>query len=78
MSYGFCFPEKPWLTHMVKRLELKDLFSSFCLKLVLLLISNLGTLLSNLGTLLCQQKHYFANKGPSSQSYGFSSSHVWM
>ena len=23
-------------------------------------------------------KHYFANKGPSSQSYGFSSSHVWM
>ena len=24
------------------------------------------------------QKHYFTNKGPSSQSYGFSSSHVWM
>ena len=24
------------------------------------------------------QRHYFANKGPSSQSYGFSSSHVWM
>ena len=24
------------------------------------------------------QTHYFANKGPSSQSYGFSSSHVWM
>ena len=23
-------------------------------------------------------KHYFANNGPSSQSYGFSSSHVWM
>ena len=23
-------------------------------------------------------KHYFANKGPSSQSYGFSSGHVWM
>ena len=22
--------------------------------------------------------HYFANKGPSSQSYGFSSSHVWL
>ena len=22
--------------------------------------------------------HYFANKGPSSQGYGFSSSHVWM
>ena len=25
-----------------------------------------------------KQRHYFANKGPSSQSYGFSSSHVWM
>jgi len=24
------------------------------------------------------QRYYFANKGPSSQSYGFSSSHVWM
>ena len=25
-----------------------------------------------------KQRHYFANKGSSSQSYGFSSSHVWM
>ena len=25
-----------------------------------------------------KQRHYFANKGPSSQSYGFSISHVWM
>ena len=25
-----------------------------------------------------KQRHYFANKGPSSQSYGFSSNHVWM
>ena len=25
-----------------------------------------------------KQRHYFANKVPSSQSYGFSSSHVWM
>ena len=25
-----------------------------------------------------KQRHYFANKGQSSQSYGFSSSHVWM
>ena len=25
-----------------------------------------------------KQRHYFANKGPSSQSYGFSFSHVWM
>ena len=25
-----------------------------------------------------KQRHDFANKGPSSQSYGFSSSHVWI
>ena len=25
-----------------------------------------------------KQRHYFVNKSPSSQSYGFSSSHVWM
>ena len=25
-----------------------------------------------------KQRHYFANKGPSSQSYGFSYSHVWI
>ena len=24
------------------------------------------------------QRHYFASKGPSSQSYGFSSGHIWM
>ena len=25
-----------------------------------------------------KQRHYFGNKGPSSQGYGFSKSHVWM
>ena len=25
-----------------------------------------------------KQRHYFVNKGPSNQGYGFSSSHVWM
>ena len=25
-----------------------------------------------------KQRHYFADRGPQSQSYGFSSSHVWM
>ena len=25
-----------------------------------------------------KERHYFANKGPSSQGYGFSSGHVWM
>ena len=32
----------------------------------------------NLHTILKSQRHSFANKGPSSQSYGFFSSHVWM
>ena len=30
------------------------------------------------GNPIRKQKHYFANKGPSSQSCGFSSNHVWM
>ena len=25
-----------------------------------------------------KQRHYFANKGPSSQVYGVSSGHIWM
>ena len=25
-----------------------------------------------------KQRHYFANKGPSSQGYSFSSGHVWV
>ena len=25
-----------------------------------------------------KQRHHFANKGPNNQSFGFSSSHVWM
>ena len=33
--------------------------------------------LSNLDSIL-KSRDYFANKGPSSQGYGFSSSHVWM
>ena len=34
--------------------------------------------MTNLDSMLKKQRHYFANKGPCSQSYGFSSSHVWM
>ena len=33
--------------------------------------------LTNLDNIL-KSRHYFADKGPSSQSYGFPSSHVWM
>ena len=34
--------------------------------------------ITNLDSNIKKQRHCFANKGPSSQSYGFSSSHVWM
>ena len=34
--------------------------------------------MNNVDSILKKQRHYFSNKGPSSQSYGFSSSHVWM
>ena len=34
--------------------------------------------MTNLDSILKKQRHYFANKRPSNQSYGFSSSHVWM
>ena len=33
---------------------------------------------TNLDSVLKKQKRYFANKGPSSQCYGLSSSRVWM
>ena len=33
--------------------------------------------MTNLDSIL-KNRHYFANKGPSSQGYGFSCGHVWM
>ena len=33
--------------------------------------------MTNLGSIL-KSRHYVADNGPSSQSYGFSSSHVWI
>ena len=34
--------------------------------------------MTNLDSILKNQRHFFANKGLSSQCYGFSRSHVWM
>ena len=34
--------------------------------------------MTNLDSILKKQRHYLANKGPSSQGYSFSSRHVWM
>ena len=35
------------------------------------------TAMTNLDSIL-KRRHYFANKGPSGQGYGFSRGHVWM
>ena len=35
------------------------------------------TFMTNLDSIL-KSRHYFVNKGPSSQGYGFSSGHVWI
>ena len=34
--------------------------------------------MTNLDSNIQKQRHYFVNKGSSSQSYGFSCDHVWM
>ena len=34
--------------------------------------------MANLDNILKKQRYYFTNKGPSSQSFGFPSSHVWI
>ena len=34
--------------------------------------------ITNLRQHIKKRRHHFANKGPYSQSYGFSSSHIWM
>ena len=34
--------------------------------------------MTNLDSNIKKQRHYFVNKGPSSQGYGFSTGHVWM
>ena len=69
ISFSLCFPFSP------------SLFVFWCS------FSNLLSIVEKLlYTYICdqarqhikKQRHYFANKGPSSQSYGFSSSHVQM
>ena len=34
--------------------------------------------MTNLDSIFQKQRHHFADQGPSSQGYGFSSGHVWM
>jgi len=41
-------------------------------------MTNLGSILKSRKKKNKKQRHYFANKGPSNQSYCFFSGHVWM
>ena len=64
------------ITQMVTAaMKLKDACSlgKKAMTILLLLL-----LLSHFRQHIKKQRHYFSNKGPSSQSYSFSSSHVWM
>ena len=48
------------------------LFSNVFLSLIFVCIINMCW------GVIQKQRHYFANKGPSSEGYGFSCGHVWM
>ena len=48
------------------------------IKRCLLLGRKVMTNLDSIRLMSQKQRNYFANKGPSSQGYGFSSSHLWM
>ena len=50
---------------VISAMKLKDAYS-------------LEGVMTNLDSILKKQRCYFVHKGPSSQGYGFSSSHVWM
>ena len=41
-------------------------------------MTNFDSILKSRDLHIKKQRHYFANKGPSSQSHGFSSGNVWM
>ena len=57
-------PKSLQMVTEIKAMKWKDAYS-------------LEEVMTNLDSIL-KSRHYLANKGPSSQSYGFSSSHVWM
>ena len=68
---GSKITEDGYCSHEIKR----------CLFLGRKVMTNLDNILSRqycLDNILSRQRHYFVNKGPSSEGYGFSNGHVWM
>ena len=64
--------ERPYFGGALKSLQMV----TAAIKLKVLFLGRKA--MAKLDSILEKQRHYFANKGPSSLSYGFSSSHVWM
>ena len=56
--------------------SLQMVIAAMKLKDACLLLGRKG--MTNLDSILKSKRHYFANKGPSNQGYGFSCGHVWM
>ena len=63
-------------TASVLPVNVQDWFPLGLTALISLQSKELSRVFSN--TTIQKQRHYFANKGPSSQGYGSSSGHVWM
>ena len=61
---------------MGKQWKLPDFFGGGAPKSLQMVIAAMK--LKDAYSLEEKQRHYFANKGPSSQGYGFSRGHVWM
>ena len=71
---------KQWLTLFwgaPKSLQMVIAAMKRCLLLERKVMTNLDSILKSRQRIK-KQRHYFANKGPSSQGYGFSCGHVWM
>ena len=74
---------KQWLTNFLGSKTTADVDCSHEIKRHLLLgrkvMTNLDSILKSRDiTYKAEKAETFANKGPSSQGYGFSSGHVWM
>ena len=70
----FCFGAPRSLQMLIAAMKLKDTYSFVSSLLSMSLKESYDQPRQHIK----KQRHYFVNKGPSSQDYGFSNSHVWM
>ena len=67
--------EKKAMTNLDSILKSRDITLTTKIHLVKAMVFPI--VMTNLESILKKQRHYFADKGPSSQSFGFSTSNVW-